>query len=138
MCFSYTVSIMNGRQPSWVVFYDGDIVIKSLTQALNASGLRVFKSFDLRSACSTLGEDICPHHKTSPCDCQVAVLLVYELEDHPISLIIHSHRGLTEITCDEHPVFRPSQPSHEILSRIMKYDTDVYIYPVDEFLSDAS
>lgn len=74
-----------------------ETAIRVVTGCLNAQGMKVVRSFDLRSACATFPDNVCPHHGTSPCDCQLVVLLVYGKQPGPASLVMHGHRMQTEI-----------------------------------------
>jgi hypothetical protein len=70
-------------------------VISWITQRLTLLGLVVRSSFDLQVAKSVhLGCD-CPHHGTEQCDCQIVVLLVYDQDEGPVSLVVHSQDGTT-------------------------------------------
>jgi len=81
--------------------------------------LRVVKSFDLRSACASLTENACPHHGTSPCDCQLVVLLIYGAGNRPVSLILHGHRGQTELQWDVDPGSHPSRDSRTLVMQAL-------------------
>lgn len=76
---------------------DGETTVALVTHVLTKAGLHVQRSFDLQSACASFTDNVCPHHGDTPCDCQLVVLLVYLKESRPVSLIIHSHRGTTEL-----------------------------------------
>ncbi len=77
-----------------------------------AQGLRVVRSFDLRSACATPPDLTCSHHGDVPCDCQVVVLLVYgEQSLFPASLLLHAHRGQTQI---EMAASSAQSPQHDL------------------------
>ncbi|GAB4577453.1 MAG: hypothetical protein Fur0022_01840 [Anaerolineales bacterium] len=106
---------MNGQPPFRIFFSDGETVIRQVMQNLAAAGLRVVRSFDLRSACASFTENVCPHHGTTPCDCQLVVLLVYGIGVAPVSLVLHSHMGQTELQWDETPEARPSPEQKEFI-----------------------
>lgn len=112
------VTEMNGHAPFRIYFSDGETVIRQVTQNLEAAGLRVVRSFDLRSACASM-DQICPHHGTAPCDCQLVVLLVYGNEGSPVSLSLHSHLGQTELHWDETPEARPTPEQQEFMLRAL-------------------
>jgi hypothetical protein len=71
--------------------------------------LRVVRSFDLQSACASFTDLTCPHHGDSSCDCQLVVLLVYGTEAAPASIVLHSHRGKTDVDLVDSPNNRPDQ-----------------------------
>lgn len=100
--------MMNGQAPFRIYFSDCETATRQVAQNLEAAGLRVVRSFDLRAACASFPDNICPHHGTAPCDCQLVVLLIYGGGTRPVSLILHSHRGQTELQWDDTPEARPS------------------------------
>jgi hypothetical protein len=63
---------------------------QSLTAAFTRRGLRVVRSFDLRSALATHADCDCPYHGTAQCTCQFAVLLVYAGAGAPVVVTVHS------------------------------------------------
>jgi hypothetical protein len=68
-----------------------------ITQRLVLLGLTVRTSFDLQIAKSAHASCTCPHHGMDQCDCQIVVLLVYDDEGDPASLILHSQDGKTQL-----------------------------------------
>src|SRR5512136_525982 len=64
-------------------------------QLLSSAGLRVMRSFDLRSARADHAECTCPHHGTAECTCQFIVFLVYGQSGAPVTLVAHGHEGQT-------------------------------------------
>lgn len=86
---------------------------------LREAGLQVLPTFDLQMARSAhsaptpgvrrdsaeggVEECACPHHGTAACDCQFAVLLVYEAQGEPVSLVIHGHDGKTYLAFVDSP-----------------------------------
>ncbi len=79
------------------VHMDGREVASVLARAFESHGMRVYRSFDLRSALNALPECGCPHHGTSQCTCQYAVLLVYGDALLPMELVTHGRDGWTWI-----------------------------------------
>lgn len=76
---------------------DCETLIAKITLLATYWGLRVVRSFDLRSAYATYPDSTCPYHGVSPCDCQLVVLLIYGVEATPASVLLRSHRGITEL-----------------------------------------
>lgn len=99
---------MNGQTPFRIYFSEGETILRLVTENLEEAGLHVVKSFDLRSACGSLNGNVCSHHGTAPCDCQLVVMLLFGLGARPLSLILHSHQGQTEMQWDEAPDPRPN------------------------------
>ena len=75
-----------------------EAVIDWISQQLAKLDLVVKPSFDLQTAKSAHTDCTCPHHGTSQCDCQIVVLLVYHLDEDPISLLVHSQDGYTQLS----------------------------------------
>jgi hypothetical protein len=65
---------------------------------LTAAGFRVVQTFDLQVARRAHQDCTCPHHGTADCDCQLVVLLVYQQDEEPSTLVIHSRDSSTEIS----------------------------------------
>lgn len=94
---------------------DSETVITQLDEQLSSRGVRVVRSFDLQSACASFPDQTCPHHRDTPCDCQLVVLLVYGAEGTPASLVLHSHRGVTDIDLVDSPGHRPDKELVEVI-----------------------
>jgi len=130
--FSYTENMMNGQAPFRIIFSDCETVIRQVTENLEAAGLRVVRSFDLRSACASFTDNVCPHHGSAPCDCQLVVLLIYGVTLTPVSLILHSHRKQTELQWDEAPDARPSPEWQAFFLKAMDGKADLPLYLDEE------
>lgn len=83
-------------------------------------GLRTADSFDLPSILTMPTGCVCPHHGTDPCDCQMVVMLVYDIVDSPATLVAHGHNGNTWLTLidtpEQHPASDLVQAIFEALS----------------------
>ncbi len=75
-----------------------EAAISWVNQQLSAFGLLIRPSFDLQEAKSAHTGCTCPHHGTAQCDCQIVVLLVYGEQDAPITLLVHSQDGKTDLS----------------------------------------
>jgi hypothetical protein len=61
-------------------------------------GIRLERSFDLRSALNDQPACPCPHHGTAQCTCQYVVLLAYEeAASAPPVLTVHECDGITRV-----------------------------------------
>jgi hypothetical protein len=69
---------------------------------LSQTGLRVLQTFDLNTARHAFADDPCPHHGTSPCDCQIVILLIYGMANEPTTLILQGNDGKTWILLESH------------------------------------
>ena len=117
---------------------DSDAAIPQIRKGLMEQGLRVMRSFDLQSACASYPDMTCPHHDDGPCDCQLVVLLVYGNADAgaPASLVVHSHRGQTEIDLVDSPDYRP-EPALVDCIRLVLLQGNVFHHPLNEMSSAA-
>jgi len=128
---------MNGQAPFRVFFSDCETVVRQVTQNLEGTGLRVVRSFDLHSACASFTDNICPHHGTAPCDCQLVILLIYGA-GAPVSLTLHSHRGQTELQWDEAPDARPSPEWQAFFLKALDGEADLPLYIDEESYAEAT
>ncbi len=88
----------------------GDDALSRVMEILNETGLRVMVSFDSHHVRETLSPAMCPHHGTSGCDCQIVILLVYDDDRKPATLLAHGQDGETWISLATAPGQRP--PAH--------------------------
>jgi hypothetical protein len=70
-----------------------------LMSTLAVHGIRLERSFDLRSALHDQPECPCPHHGTKHCTCQYVVLLAYEsaVAGPPAVITAHECDGITRV-----------------------------------------
>ncbi len=66
-----------------------------VNEKLTGAGFRVVPTFDLQVARTAHPDCSCPHHGTDECNCQMIVLLVYDQQDDPVTLVIHGQDGKT-------------------------------------------
>lgn len=94
---------MTGEQAK--VLHGGvDETADSLTRAFEQTALRVYRSFDLRTARSASIGCTYPHHGTADCDCQMVVLLIYSApNEQPATLLLHGNGERTWIILAEAP-----------------------------------
>lgn len=99
---------------------DCQIAAASVTNRLEQFGLRVLRSFDLRTAaCGPSSGDPCPHHGARPCNCQMVVLLVYGQAGPPLSLVAHGYDHQTGFYLANDPA--PSDaPTTELIRRALE------------------
>lgn len=99
---------------------DSEQAVASVTSKLQASGLGVLRSFDIRSACAASPDKTCPHHGKSQCDCQLVVLIVLDRIEQPASLMLHTFNGQTQIGLATSPGHQPSDRLEKRLRRILQ------------------
>jgi len=80
-----------------------DEAIAWVSRQVRLAGLQLVRTFDLRTARQAHADCPCPHHGTAQCDCQMVVLLVYGGDHRPISLVAHSHDGVTRLSLVDTP-----------------------------------
>ncbi len=83
-----------------------------LTSTMAAHGIRLERSFDLRSALHDQPDCPCPHHGTAQCTCQYVVLLAYEsaIGTPPAVITAHDCDGITRVRAATEPGGRLSWP----------------------------
>lgn len=91
-----------------VLDYSSDRVVPWIDEVLSRRGLRVARSFDLKTARAAHTNCSCPHHGTDACDCQMVVLLVYGNDSCPATLVAHGRDGRTYLSLTSIPGQRPS------------------------------
>ncbi len=77
---------------------DCQVAVALLVRALEAQRMRVYCSFNLRTALAGLSECGCPYHGTSQCTCQYAVLLVYGDAPAPVRVVAHGRDGWVRLS----------------------------------------
>ena len=80
---------------------DCETAVSKVIHRLVEDELEVVRSFDLQAARSAHTCCTCPHHGTEQCDCQMVVLLVYDHQGVPITVVAHGNNGQTHFAIDE-------------------------------------
>jgi hypothetical protein len=96
-----------------------DSVVIAACDCLVQGGMRVIQSFDLQLARANQGPCSCPYHGTELCDCQMIVLLIYSVQDIPVTLVCHGHDGWTHLSLVDNPGQKVSQESVSIIKEIL-------------------
>ena len=86
---------MNSASLFLTIEKPGEETISWTIHLLENAGLRIMRTFDLREARLSHPDCPCPHHGTEACDCQMSVLLIYNQDQSPASLLIHSFQETT-------------------------------------------
>jgi hypothetical protein len=76
---------------------DAQVVVDLIADALNKASLQVVQSFDLQVAKAAHTHCSCPHHGSDKCDCQMIMLLVYDRDGQPATLVAHGQDGKTHL-----------------------------------------
>jgi hypothetical protein len=72
---------------------DSQLFVDLLVEGLTGAGLPVVQSFDFQLGKSLHSQCTCPHHGSQLCDCQMVMLLIYDLESQPVTLVVHGQDG---------------------------------------------
>lgn len=96
--------------------FTGNEAVSWITDVLQSSGLRVMTSFDSQLTRTIVAPSTCPHHGTAACDCQIVILLVYDQDGQPATLLADGQDGETWISL----VVAPGQRPHARLENKIK------------------
>ncbi len=107
---------MNSASPFVTIEKPGEETIYWTIRQLENAGLQVIRTFDLREARHSHPDCPCPHHGTEACDCQMSVLLIYQEEQSPASILIHSFLDTTWL----YLVDTPEQPVDQNLDLLIR------------------
>ena len=97
--------------------------IQQVTDALNRAGLRVITSFDSRRTRMDTTGVACPHHGTDNCNCHIVVMLVYEANGYPATLIAYGQDDDTWISLVYPPGLRPSASLQSQIKNALTLET---------------
>ena len=82
---------------------DSKKAVERMTDRLTADGMQVIRSFDLQTARAAHVDCTCPHHGDNECDCQMVILLVYDDQGMPLSLVAHGKDSKTHFALVDPP-----------------------------------
>ena len=91
---------------------DSKKAVKRMMDRLASDGMKVIRSFDLQTARAAHVDCTCPHHGKDECDCQLVVLLVYDDQGTPITLVAHGKDNKTHFAL----VDPPERPEERLLN----------------------
>ncbi len=78
--------------PHLVVFPQScDKAVNWAISRLERCGFQAVRTFDLQAARAAHPEQSCPTHGSAQCNCQMIVVLVYQANTPPVTLIIHGN-----------------------------------------------
>ena len=84
-----------------------DEALNRVKDILDDAGLRVMMSFDSHLTRPSPIPVACPHHGTDTCDCQVVILLIYDVAGRPATILAHGQDGETWISLAVAPGQQP-------------------------------
>lgn len=73
---------------------------------LEQAGFQAMRTFDLQAARSAHLDCPCPHHGTAQCNCQMVVMLVYQGDSPPATMVIHGNEEMSWF----YLINKPQQP----------------------------
>lgn len=82
---------MSSSSPFTILSQPCDQAINWVVGKLEQANLRAIRTFDLQVARMAHLDCPCPHHGTEQCNCQMVVLLVYQNNFPPATLVIHGN-----------------------------------------------
>ena len=82
---------------------DSKKAVKRMMDRLASDGMQVIRSFDLQTARAAHVDCTCPHHGKDECDCQLVVMLVYDDQGTPITLVAHGKDNKTHFALVDPP-----------------------------------
>jgi hypothetical protein len=94
---------MNSTKYLLTLHLNCEIAVEKVTQHLIDHGLQILRSFDLETARKSHTPCSCPLHGTENCNCQMIILLVYDQQGGPLSLVAHGHDGETHFVLADPP-----------------------------------
>ena len=95
--------MFNQRSELLTFNMNSEDAVKFILDRLKRAGLHVIQSFDLRETSVDENDCHCAAHKNSFCDCQLVVLLVYDLNTRPATLVVQGNRLKTYLSLVEMP-----------------------------------
>jgi hypothetical protein len=95
--------IMSANAPFLKLDQPCDQAVEWVSERVSCAGLSVMRTFDLQVARDEQTVCPCPHHSTDQCDCQMVVLLVYQLNQEPTTIIAHGYNGQTWLSVVDTP-----------------------------------
>jgi hypothetical protein len=104
---------MTSTSPFVILRRPCDEAVPWAARKLEHAGFQTMRTFDLRAARLAHLDCPCPHHGTEQCDCQMVVLLVYQENIPPTTLVIHG----SEETSWFYLINTPQQPSGQLLEK---------------------
>jgi len=97
-----------------------DVAVDWLAAQVSRAGLSVMRTFDLQVARHAQAVCPCPHHGTDQCDCQMVVLLVYQVGQQPITLMAHGYSGQTWFSVVDTPQQRADPRLEAVIRQLVE------------------
>ncbi|MCX6079552.1 MAG: hypothetical protein NTW32_08490 [Chloroflexi bacterium] len=104
---------MTNSSPFVILRQPCDEAVRWASRKLEQSGFQTVRTFDLQAARLAHLDCPCPHHGTSQCNCQMVVLLVYQGNSAPVTMVVHG----TDETSWFYLINIPQQPVGQHLEK---------------------
>jgi hypothetical protein len=104
---------MTATSPFVILRKPCDEAVPWAARQLEHAGFQTMRTFDLQAARLAHLDCPCPHHGTEQCNCQMVVLLVYQENIPPTTLVIHG----SDETSWFYLINTPQQPSGQLLEK---------------------
>jgi len=110
---------MSDNTPFLVLDQSCDAAVDWLAGQVSRAGLSVMRTFDLQVARHDQELCPCPHHGTDQCNCQMVMLLVYQVDQGPITIMAHGYNGQTWFSVVDTPQQRADPHLEAIIRRLV-------------------
>ena len=110
---------MSDNNPFFKLDQPCDEAVDWLAEHVSRAGLSIMRTFDLQVARHAHALCPCPHHGTDQCDCQMLVLLVYQVDQTPITIIAHGYNGQTWFSIVDTPQQRADTRLEATIRRLV-------------------
>ena len=104
---------MTATSPFIILRRPCDEAVRWAAHRLEQTGFRAVRTFDLQAARLAHLDCPCPHHGTAQCNCQMVVLLVYQGNSAPVTMVVHG----TDETSWFYLINIPQQPVGQHLEK---------------------
>ncbi len=123
---------MSTLMPFLVLDQSCDRVLPWVSQELTGAGFRLVQTFDLQVARLAHPDCPCPHHGKDECNCQMVILLVYQKQGTPATLVIHGQDGRSWVSLASPTGKRANQHleaaiRHVLIPQVPKISTPVEV-----------
>jgi hypothetical protein len=117
---------MTSTRPLIIIDQACGEAINRVIQQLSGNGLQTLRTFDIKTAQHLNASCPCPQHGMDPCDCQMIVLLVYQGDRYPISLVAHGYNERTWLYLVDSPGQRADAHLEASIRQALFYSVDAW------------
>jgi hypothetical protein len=83
------IPMRSSSSPFVILRKPRDEAVDWAAHSLEQGGFQVVRTFDLQAARPAHLDCPCPHRGTAQCNCQMVVLLVYQGDSAPVTMVVH-------------------------------------------------